>query len=65
MAWLIVYALLYLTVPYGAYRAVRYWTGSEVAAWAAAIVVIPIGVFVYAQLFERLKHGRWKRLPPE
>jgi len=49
--------LLYVGVPYVAYRIVWHWTGSSVASWAAAIAVIPVGVILYVRLFERLKHG--------
>jgi hypothetical protein len=49
--------LLYFAVPYPAYQAVRYWTGSPAASWVGAIVAVPAGVLLYVRLFERLKHG--------
>jgi hypothetical protein len=66
MVWLI-YALLFVALPYGTYLSVRYWTGSVVTAWVAAVLAIPVGVFLYAHLFERLKHrsSRNGRLPDD
>jgi ABC-type proline/glycine betaine transport system permease subunit len=54
-------ALLYFLLPYLAYQAVRHWTGSPAASWVAAIVAVPAGVLLYVRLFERLKHGTWRR----
>jgi hypothetical protein len=55
--WPVVFALLYVALPYCAYRSVCHWTGSATAGWVGAILTIPIAVFVYVRLFEWLKHG--------
>ncbi len=54
-------AVFYFVVPYVAYQAVRHWTGSSAASWVAAILAVPVGVLLYVRLFERLKHGVWRR----
>jgi len=59
--WLLVFALLYVALPYCAYRSVYQWTGSAIAGWVSAVLTIPVGVFVYVRLFERLKHGMTRR----
>lgn len=57
MIILISYLLLYVAVPFIAYRAVWHWTGSAAAALGAVIVTIPAGVLLYARIFEHLKRG--------
>jgi hypothetical protein len=57
MIILLVYLLFYVAAPYMAYRIVFHWTGSAAASWAAATIMIPVGVFLYVRTFERLKHG--------
>jgi hypothetical protein len=54
----LLYFVLYFTVPYLAFRCIRHWTGSVLAAWLVAVATIPVGVVLYARLFEYLKHGK-------
>lgn len=66
MIALLLYLLFYVGVPYVAYRVVWHWTGSSVASWAAAVVTVPVGVFLYIRWFEYLRHGsRPHKLPAD
>jgi len=56
MIALLLFVVFYIAAPYVVYRAVWHWTGSGTAAWAAAILAIPLGVFLYVRVFEGLKH---------
>lgn len=61
MIGLVVFLVLYVAVPYVAYRAVLQWTGSAAAAWVGALLLIPASAFIYVRVFERLRHGSWRR----
>jgi hypothetical protein len=58
--WLL-YAVFFIAVPFAVHLAVLRLTNSSALSWVAAIIAILVSVFIYARLFERLKHGVWRR----
>jgi hypothetical protein len=52
---LVLFLLLYVAVPYLVYRVVLHWTGSGAVSWTAAIIAIPIGVFLSVWTFEAVE----------
>ena len=60
MIALLLFVVFYMAVPYFVHQAVWHWTGSGTASWVAAILAIPLGVFLYVRVFEGLKHRQWR-----
>jgi hypothetical protein len=52
---LLVYALVYFAMPYLVFKALRPLIDSPLAAWAAAILMIPVGIVMYVRGFEYLR----------
>ena len=51
----VIFAILYLLVPFAIYRLVFSLTASNPPSWIAAVISVPVGIVTYVRLFEWVK----------